>query len=76
MSGTSVSYSSVISPTSSSNRSSSETMPVTDPYSSVTIAWWNFSCCISRSRSATFFDSGTNRACRQMSASGMSSSPW
>ena len=31
----------------------------TDPYSSVTIAMWNFSFCISRRSSATFFVSGT-----------------
>src|SRR6185436_6033486 len=74
-SGSSVSYSSVISPTSSSSRSSSVMSPTTLPYSSVTSAMWNFSFCISRSRSATFLDSGTKCASRTTSVSGMSCLP-
>ena len=58
----STSYSSVISPTISSSRSSIVTRPAVPPYSSTTIAMWNFSVCISRSSSATRFDSGTKCA--------------
>ena len=74
--GSSRSYSSVISPTSSSKRSSSVTSPDTEPCSSATIAMWNFSCCISRSSSDTFFDSGTKCAGRAICESGMSCLDW
>ena len=42
--GSSTSYSSTISPTISSRRSSRVTSPAVPPYSSITIAMWNFSC--------------------------------
>ncbi len=62
--GSSASYSSVMSPTISSSRSSRVTSPEVPPYSSITIAMWNCFVCISRSSSATRFCSGTNTASR------------
>ncbi len=59
MGGSSTSYSSSISPTNSSIRSSSVTSPAVPPYSSTTIAWWNFVACISRINSDTRLVSGT-----------------
>ena len=56
------SYSSTISPTSSSRQSSRVTSPAVPPYSSTTIAMWNFSACISRISSATGLVSGTKWA--------------
>ncbi len=43
------------------------TRPAVPPYSSITTAMWNLSCCISRSSSATRFCSGTNTAGRTSS---------
>ena len=73
--GSSTSYSSVISPTISSSRSSIVTSPAVPPYSSMTIAMWNFSVCISRSSSATRFDSGTKCAGRSICRTGSLPSP-
>ena len=73
--GSSTSYSSVISPTISSSRSSIVTSPAVPPYSSTTIAMWNFSVCISRSSSATRFDSGTKCAGRRLWRTGSEPSP-
>ena len=50
------------------------TSPAVPPYSSTTIAMWNFSVCISRRSSATRFDSGTKCADRRLSRTG--SAPW
>ena len=58
------SYSSAISPTISSTRSSSVTMPAVPPYSSTTIATCAASRCISRSRSSAALLSGTKCAGR------------
>ena len=60
----STSYSSAISPTISSSRSSRVTSPDVPPYSSITIAMWNCLVRISRSSSATRFCSGTKIAGR------------
>ena len=40
------------------------TSPVTDPYSSRTMAMWTRRACMSRRSSATFFVSGTKYASR------------
>src|SRR6185503_20091225 len=53
------SYSSRISPTSSSSRSSRVTRPAVPPYSSTTMARWSFLAWNSRSRASARFDSGT-----------------
>ncbi len=68
--GSSASYSSTISPTISSSRSSSVTSPAVPPYSSTTIAMWNFWVRISRRSSATRLDSGTNTASRTATRTG------
>ena len=60
-SASSMSYSSTISPTSSSRQSSSVTRPAMPPYSSATIARWNLPACISRISRATGLFSGTKR---------------
>src|SRR2546427_483523 len=54
------SYSSRISPTISSSKSSIDTSPAVPPYSSTTIIMWTFSVRISSSSSSTFFCSGVN----------------
>ena len=59
MSGSSSSYSSWISPTISSRRSSIVTRPAVPPYSSSTIARWTLRRWNSWSRSSTLIDSGT-----------------
>ena len=41
--------------------------PAVPPYSSTTMAMWNFSSCISRRRSETSLDSGMNLAGRTLS---------
>src|SRR2546428_425785 len=53
------SYSSTISPTSSSSRSSSATRPAVPPYSSTTIAMWSFLAWNSCSSTSARLDSGT-----------------
>ena len=63
----SLSYSSRISPTSSSTTSSTVTRPAVPPYSSTTIASWKRFCWNSRSRSTTRLVSGTNAAGRMIS---------
>src|SRR5680860_911552 len=68
--GSSMSYSSAISPTISSSRSSIVTRPAVPPCSSTTIAMWNCWRCISRRSSATRFCSGTNVASRSASRTG------
>ena len=65
------SYSSTISPTSSSRQSSSVTSPAMSPYSSTTIARWNFSACISRISRLTGLFSGMKRAWRATAADGL-----
>ena len=57
----STSYSSVISPTISSSRSSMVTSPAVPPYSSTTIAKWVRRACMSRSSSSAGFESGTKQ---------------
>ena len=56
-------------------RSSSVTSPAVPPYSSTTIAMWNFSACISRSSSADPLGLGTKRAGRSELAR-PAASPW
>ena len=73
--GTSTSNSSTISPTSSSIRSSRVTTPAVPPYSSTTMAMWNFSACISRSSSDIRLVSGTKWGVRATAAAG-ESAPW
>ena len=63
----SVSYSSAISPTISSNTSSMVTSPAIPPYSSTSRAMWLRSCCISRSSSSSGLESGTKTAGRMIS---------
>ena len=46
------------------------TSPAVPPYSSTTMAMWNFSSCISRRRSETSLDSGMNLAGRMTSRTG------
>src|SRR5258708_3449946 len=58
------SCSSRISPTISSTISSRVTTPATAPYSSITIALWMLSRCISRNNSDDFLVSGTNLTAR------------
>ena len=62
-----MSYSSTISPTSSSRQSSSVISPAMPPYSSATIARWNLPACISRISRATGLFSGMNRTGRTRS---------
>ena len=61
------SYSSVISPTISSIRSSMVTSPAVPPYSSTTSAMWLRSRCMSRSRASARLESGTKFAGRMTS---------
>jgi len=49
--------------------------PAVPPYSSTTIPMWNFSSCISRSRSEASFDSGMNLAGRTLSRTGWAALP-
>ena len=69
-SGSSSSYSSWISPTISSSRSSIVTRPAVPPYSSSTIAMWTLRRWNSWSRSSMDIDSGTNTGVRSMSSAG------
>ena len=64
--GSSTSYSSWISPTISSRRSSIETRPAVPPYSSRTIAMWTFLRWKSWSRSSIDIDSGANSGARRI----------
>ena len=75
MASSSMSYSSTISPTSSSRQSSSVISPATPPYSSATIARWNFSACISRISRPTGLFSGMKRTGRATSSAGVSPRP-
>ena len=66
MSGSSSSYSSWISPTISSSRSSIVTRPAVPPYSSSTMARWTLRRWNSWSRSSMDIDSGTNTGVRSI----------
>ena len=67
--GSSSSYSSWISPTISSSRSSIVTRPAVPPYSSSTIAMWTLRRWNSWSRSSTLIDSGTKTGVRRIDRS-------
>ena len=70
-SASSTSYSSTISPTSSSRQSSSVISPAMPPYSSATMARWNLPACISRISRLTGLFSGMKRTGRARSSAGV-----
>ena len=51
------------------------TRPAVPPYSSITMAMWNFSSCISRKSEETSLDSGMNLAGRAHRRTGWSALP-